>query len=303
MAKISHSTSKPLPGAPNLKRGPPAAIKYYLLAYNVLSTIGWSYVLFLTLAHLAGVTAEAPARAPASYLPASVAAYFPSFFRTASSTKHALEKHLSPALVPVLRRACTAYNAVGTTTLIVQSGAVLEVLHALAGWVRSPVATTASQVASRLYMVWGITYFFPATRADPRYASMVLSWALTEVVRYAFYASALRGAPPRALLWARYSLFVGLYLTGAGSEAALIYASLPPPAAALPAWVPRPRAVSALWGALRAPGSWDAVHAAFRAAMYVVWWFALYVLYTYMLKQRRNVLGPARAPGTKPKSL
>jgi hypothetical protein len=36
---------------------------------------------------------------------------------------------------------------------IVQSAAALEVLHALVGVVRSPVLTTALQVASRLLLV------------------------------------------------------------------------------------------------------------------------------------------------------
>ena len=39
--------------------------------------------------------------------------------------------------------------------------AVLEVLHALLGWVRSPLATTLIQVSSRLYLVWGVTHMFP----------------------------------------------------------------------------------------------------------------------------------------------
>jgi very-long-chain (3R)-3-hydroxyacyl-CoA dehydratase len=33
---------------------------------------------------------------------------------------------------------------------------VLEVLHALFGWVRSPLPTTVMQVASRLFLVWGV---------------------------------------------------------------------------------------------------------------------------------------------------
>ena len=39
---------------------------------------------------------------------------------------------------------------------VTQSLAVLEVVHAALGWVRSPVATTAMQVASRLWSVWGV---------------------------------------------------------------------------------------------------------------------------------------------------
>ena len=81
---------------------------------------------------------------------------------------------------------------------------------------------------------------------------MVLSWALTEVVRYAFYACALLGAEPRALVRLRYTLFYALYPSGAGSEAFLIFATLP-----------RPLGAAALLS--------DA-HAAGRAALFAIWW-------------------------------
>ena len=65
------------------------------------------------------------------------------------------------------------------------------------------------------------------THTHPAYASMVLSWSLTEVIRYEFYACTLLGAEPFPLLWLRYTTFYVLYPTGASSEAALIFATLP----------------------------------------------------------------------------
>ena len=44
---------------------------------------------------------------------------------------------------------------------ITQSFAVVEVLHAAAGLVRSPIFTAAQQVASRLFIVWGILWLVP----------------------------------------------------------------------------------------------------------------------------------------------
>lgn len=49
------------------------------------------------------------------------------------------------------------YARVESPLTIVQSAAALEVLHALVGVVRSPVLTTALQVASRLLLVRGFT--------------------------------------------------------------------------------------------------------------------------------------------------
>lgn len=66
----------------------------------------------------------------------------------------------------VLQRAQTAYLRVGTQTAFVQSFAILEIVHVILGWVRSPLPTTAAQVASRLFLVWGITEQF----ADVGYA-------------------------------------------------------------------------------------------------------------------------------------
>ena len=45
---------------------------------------------------------------------------------------------------------------------MVQSFAILEIIHSLLGWVRSPVPTTAMQVASRLILVWGIAERYEA---------------------------------------------------------------------------------------------------------------------------------------------
>lgn len=42
-----------------------------------------------------------------------------------------------------------------------QTLAVLEVVHAALGWVRSPLGTVASQVASRLWTVWGVVEAAP----------------------------------------------------------------------------------------------------------------------------------------------
>ena len=56
---------------------------------------------------------------------------------------------------------------------------------------------------------------------------MVLSWSITEVIRYVFYALSLLKIEPYPLLWLRYTTFWVLYLTGASSEAFLILSSVP----------------------------------------------------------------------------
>ncbi|KAI0046079.1 PTPLA-domain-containing protein [Auriscalpium vulgare] len=251
------------PNKSGRKPGPSAPVKAYLIAYNLLSTAAWGYVLLLTVNHLRTPGAEGSTLAKKLFWGTSVPAFVP------------------PALAPLYQRATTAYAAVGDTTKYVQSAALLEVLHVLLGLVRSPLPTTAMQVASRLFLVWGVADRFPAAQQSPFYASMVLSWAVTEVVRYPFYAASLVGWEPRALLWLRYTTFYVLYITGASSEA---FANL--------ATLPRSTDLA----------DWDA-YALFRGAMFAIWWPSLYVLYTHMIKLRRkNFSGPGRTLGAKPKS-
>lgn len=107
-----------------------------------------------------------------------------------------------------------------------QSLAILEVVHALIGLVKSPVVTTAIQVASRLFLVWGVTDIAPAwAQAHWLVSTMVVSWALTEVPRYAFYAwnVASPSSLPGILKWLRYSTFLPLYPSGAGSEWGMVW--------------------------------------------------------------------------------
>lgn len=88
---------------------------------------------------------------------------------------------------------------------------------------------------------------------------MVLAWSLTEIIRYSFYASNLAGYEPKFLLWLRYTTFYILYPLGAGSEAFLIYSTLPFSS-------PFPTTLQAL-----AFGKWNATDYA-RAGLFLIWW-------------------------------
>ena len=103
--------------------------KAYLVAYNLLSTLTWSYLLFLTLQHILS--------------PSPSAVLSPLVF--------------NHDFAPLHRQLTKTYAAVGPVVVYVQTTAVLEVIHVLLGWVRSPLSTTVMQVSSRLFLVWGIT--------------------------------------------------------------------------------------------------------------------------------------------------
>ncbi|CAL8574567.1 hypothetical protein XPA_000523 [Xanthoria parietina] len=156
------------------------------------------------------------------------------------------------------------YEAAGDFTKWTQTVAVLEILHSAFGLVRSPLPTTILQVASRILLVWAVVNQFPAaTSTSPFYSSMLIAWSATEVVRYSYFVLNLRGSVPAFMTWLRYNMFYVLYPVGITSEAVLVWKASE---AAGEPW----KFVG--WGVLGlyVPGS--------------------YVLYTYMIAQRRKVM-------------
>jgi len=118
---------------------------------------------------------------------------------------------------------------------------------------------------------------------------MVLSWALTEVIRYTFYAASLIGGEFAPLLWLRYSTFFVLYPTGAGSEALVNLATLPVSVA-----------TGGSWFSMLPLKQWDE-YSYLRGVFFIMWWPGLYVMYAHMIKQRRKVYGGQKL-GAKPKT-
>lgn len=109
-------------------------VKLYLIAFNTLSTLLWARLLVLTVWFIVTPRADAARWAGASPLVR-------------------LEKHLSGSY---------NFHGLGYHTKYTQTLAVMEVVHALLGLVRSPVGTVAGQVASRLWAVWGVVEMVPA---------------------------------------------------------------------------------------------------------------------------------------------
>lgn len=158
-------------------------MRLYLLAYNLASALGWAYLLYALSAHLLALPAPGTraASTPATFKedPLGVTSTLVErvlallrdllpFLRSAPQTVgEQIHEQLPDAARPLWARARMAFAAVGPATAVVQSGAALEVVHALLGWVRSPVFTTAVQVASRLFLVWGIADRFETVRPFP----------------------------------------------------------------------------------------------------------------------------------------
>jgi len=140
----------------------------YLVTFNVISALGWGYVLILTLVHLFNLDGRVDL-APSPNTASSLLSHFFSTLSFSKVLKPVTESRLPSYLQPLYQRATTLFYRVGAQTALVQTFAVLEVLHVLFGWVRSPLQTTVMQVSSRLFLVWGITEQFLEVTKFPMY--------------------------------------------------------------------------------------------------------------------------------------
>ncbi|XP_010037618.2 very-long-chain (3R)-3-hydroxyacyl-CoA dehydratase PASTICCINO 2A [Eucalyptus grandis] len=176
------------------------------------------------------------------------------------------------------------YGAVERPLQLAQTAAVLEILHGLVGLVRSPITATLPQIGSRLYVTWGILYSFPETQKHIMVSSLVISWSITEIIRYSFFGmKEALGFTPSWLLWLRYSTFLVLYPSGIASEVGLIYIALP--------YIQKSEKYC-----IRMPNKWNYSFDYFYAAILAL---GIYVpggphMYSYMLGQRKKALAKSK---------
>ncbi|KXZ56690.1 hypothetical protein GPECTOR_1g621 [Gonium pectorale] len=187
-----------------------------------------------------------------------------------------------------------------------QTAAILEVVHSAVGLVRSPVMITGMQVASRLWVLWGIINPEQALTTGGavslgakvggvplqlNLATLLAAWSITEVVRYSFFAiKEISGSVPYPLLWLRYSTFIPLYPIGVASELSMARLALPS------IWARH------LWS-IDMP---NAFNFAFDYPIVCVLVVISYLpglpqLYFYMLAQRKKVLAAGGAGSTSAK--
>jgi len=118
------------------------------------------------------------------------------------------------------------YQNVETELQIFQTAAVLEIFHIALGLVRSPLATTITQVYSRVFVVWMILFKVASSRSSFGVPMLLIAWSVTEVVRYSFYALNLIKSVPWILIWMRYTFFIVLYPMGASGEVITMLSAL-----------------------------------------------------------------------------
>ena len=153
----------------------------------------------------------------------------------------------------------------------------------MVGLVRASPVTTALQVASRLFLIWGVLSLYPEIvvvrnrfgRDEPgpnggvyAFAGILVAWSITECIRYAFFVwkEGVSDRVPSWLTWLRYNTFFVLYPLGISSECWLVWLATGPATKAGNGYV----WILILVLGIYVPGS--------------------YILYTHMMAQRRKVI-------------
>ncbi|XP_062187792.1 very-long-chain (3R)-3-hydroxyacyl-CoA dehydratase PASTICCINO 2A [Phragmites australis] len=178
----------------------------------------------------------------------------------------------------------TVYAAVEQPLLFAQTAALMEILHSIVGFVRSPISATLPQISARLFVTWGILWSFPETHSHVLVTSLVLSWSITEIIRYSFFGlKEAFGIIPSWLLWLRYSTFFVFYPIGLVSEVGLIYDALP-------------YMKASERYCIRMPNKWNFSFDYFYVSALLI---SLYIpgfphMFLYMLAQRKKALSKAK---------
>merc|ERR1712142_747292 len=172
------------------------------------------------------------------------------------------------------------YESVAGTLNIFQTAAVLEILHAALGLVRSSVQVTFQQVFSRVYVTWAILHLLPPSQLSVGFPLLLFAWTITEIIRYSMYAVSLVGNPPYLLTWLRYTFFIVAYPCGVTGELLCSYWGL---------WEARDKDVASI----HLPNS---LNVTFSFPLVILTIMLLYIplfppMYLHLFAQRKKVLG------------
>ncbi|ESO83230.1 hypothetical protein LOTGIDRAFT_222938 [Lottia gigantea] len=172
------------------------------------------------------------------------------------------------------------YKEVDYIVQIFQTAAILEVLHCAVGFVKSSVVLTAFQIASRVFLVWGIVYSVKEVQTSPAVPMFLFAWTVTEIIRYSFYFFSLVGSVPYILIWCRYTFFIILYPVGVLGELLSIWGAMP--------FVKKTNLYN-----LDLPNQYNV---AFNFYFFLWFVIVMYIpvfpqLYMHMLRQRRKMVG------------
>ncbi|XP_048602599.1 very-long-chain (3R)-3-hydroxyacyl-CoA dehydratase 2-like isoform X2 [Brassica napus] len=111
-----------------------------------------------------------------------------------------------------------AYSAAGYLISVMQTVAVLEVLHGAIGIVPSGFLSPLMQWSGRTHFILAIVGQINEVQDSPWLAITLVGWCIGEMIRYPHYALTCLGRCPYWLTYLRYTGFIIIYPTGLVGE-------------------------------------------------------------------------------------
>ncbi|ENN79521.1 very-long-chain (3R)-3-hydroxyacyl-CoA dehydratase hpo-8 [Dendroctonus ponderosae] len=181
----------------------------------------------------------------------------------------------------------TLYDTVRCALNVFQNAAILEVIHAATGMIRSSAVMTAFQVASRVAVVCGVLLATNSARTGLGLPLALIAWSVTEIIRYSNYTFNLVSTVPYFLKYLRYTTFIVLYPIGVTGELLCI-------------WAAQKEVGDGRLYTIDMPNKYNFI---FNYQLLLWFMMLLYIplfpqLYMYMFGQRRKALSPPKEKST-----
>ncbi|KAK9806866.1 hypothetical protein WJX72_005499 [[Myrmecia] bisecta] len=163
------------------------------------------------------------------------------------------------------------YGVAGSTVSFFQALSFLEVVHAAVGLVRGSPLTALMQWAGRSHILFALLHCIPELQETVAATAMLRAWAISEVIRYPWYAAQVLG---------RYTAFIALYPIGVIGEIIIMYSSIQIVKRRHLHSVAMPNALNFAFD-----------YHLFLEGLLLVYPFLWYQLYSFLLTQRKRKLG------------
>ncbi|XP_017049081.1 very-long-chain (3R)-3-hydroxyacyl-CoA dehydratase hpo-8 [Drosophila ficusphila] len=187
---------------------------------------------------------------------------------------------------PEFRAKVTLWEYTRLAVIIFQNAAFVEILNASFGLVKSNPVVTGFQVFSRMMVVVGVVMATPTGKVSPGLPIALLAWAITEIIRYGYYALNIIKVVPHFVVFLRYTTFIALYPIGVTGELLCFW------------WAQSYARENSVWSVVM-PNKWNATFSYFGFLWIVMLGYIPIFpqLYLHMFAQRRKILGGGAPSG------
>lgn len=181
---------------------------------------------------------------------------------------------------PEFRAQITLWDYTRVSVIIFQNAAFVEILNAAFGLVKSNPVVTTFQVFSRMMVVVGVVMATPTGKVSPGLPIALFAWAITEIIRYGYYALNIVKVVPHIVVFLRYTTFIALYPIGVTGELLCFW------------WAQSYAKEHSVWS-VEMPNKWNATFSYFTLLWIVMLGYIPIFpqLYLHMFAQRRKILG------------